>query len=163
MVKISLQGWGPGFHPWFKKIPWRRELQLTPVFLPGEFHGQRSLAGYSSWGHKESDMIERLTLWEVVKWRQTYLTTMFFFHVNFLKIISWNSPRNVAPEHTVSKEELKTELTFCEHKKSGIIEWRSEENAGHSYWLWEKLLLCIDLTTCGTQKMRHTDTPITES
>ena len=34
---------------------WRREWQLTPVFLPGEFYGQRSLAGYSPWGHKESD------------------------------------------------------------------------------------------------------------
>ena len=34
----------------------------TPVFLPGEFHGQRSLAGYSPWGHKESDTTERLTL-----------------------------------------------------------------------------------------------------
>ena len=42
--------------------PWRREWQLTPVFLPGEFHGQRSLACYSPWGCKELDMIEQLTL-----------------------------------------------------------------------------------------------------
>ena len=40
--------------PWVRKIPWRREWQLTPVFFPGECHGQRSLAGYSSWGCKES-------------------------------------------------------------------------------------------------------------
>ena len=40
------------------KIPWRRKWQPTPVFLPGEFHGQRSLVGYSLWGHKESDMTE---------------------------------------------------------------------------------------------------------
>ena len=33
-------------------MPWRRKRQPTPVFLPGEFHGQRSLAGYSPWGHK---------------------------------------------------------------------------------------------------------------
>ena len=33
------------FDPWVRKIPWRREWQLTPVFLPGEFHGQRSLTG----------------------------------------------------------------------------------------------------------------------
>ena len=39
-------------------IPWRKEWPPTPVFLPGEFHGQRSLAGYSSWGHKEVDMTE---------------------------------------------------------------------------------------------------------
>ena len=43
-------------------MPWRWEWQPTPVFLPGEFHGQRSLVGYSPWGHKESDTIERLTL-----------------------------------------------------------------------------------------------------
>ena len=42
------------------KIPWRRKWQPTPVFLPGEFHGQRSLAGYSPQGHKESDTTERL-------------------------------------------------------------------------------------------------------
>ena len=36
-------------------IPRRRERILTPVFWPGEFHGQRSLIGYSSWCHKESD------------------------------------------------------------------------------------------------------------
>ena len=40
----------PGFHPWVGKTPWRREWQPTPVFLPGESHGQRSLVGYSSWG-----------------------------------------------------------------------------------------------------------------
>ena len=34
------------------KIPWIRAWQLTPVFLPGKFHGQKSLAGYSPWGHK---------------------------------------------------------------------------------------------------------------
>ena len=43
------------------KIPWRREWQPTPVFLPGEFCGQKSLTGYSPWGHKESDLAERLT------------------------------------------------------------------------------------------------------
>ena len=45
------------------KIPWRREWQLTPVFLPREFHGQRSLAGYSSWGRKELDTIKWLSMY----------------------------------------------------------------------------------------------------
>ena len=44
-----------GFNPWVRKIPWRRKWQSTPLFLPGKFHGQRSLAGYSPWGHKELD------------------------------------------------------------------------------------------------------------
>ena len=50
-----------GFNPWVGKIPWRRKWQPTPVFLPGEFHGQRSLAGYSPCDHKELDTIEQLT------------------------------------------------------------------------------------------------------
>ena len=40
------------------KIPWRREWLPTSVFLPGGFHGQRNLAGYSPWGCRESDTIE---------------------------------------------------------------------------------------------------------
>ena len=48
-----------GFNPWVRKIPWRREWLPTPVFLPGEFHGQRTLVGYSPWGQKESDTAEQ--------------------------------------------------------------------------------------------------------
>ena len=51
-----------GFNPWVGKIPWRREWQPTPLFLPEQFHGQRSLADPSPWGCKESDTIEQLTL-----------------------------------------------------------------------------------------------------
>ena len=51
-----------GLIPWVEKIPLRREWQPTPVFLPGESHGQRSLAGYSSWGCKELDTTERLNI-----------------------------------------------------------------------------------------------------
>ena len=40
---------GPGFDSWVGKTPWRRKWQPTLVFLPGEFHGQRSMVGYSSW------------------------------------------------------------------------------------------------------------------
>ena len=49
-----------GFDPWVRKIPQRRAWQPTPVFLPGESHGQRSLGGYSPWGSKESDTTEQL-------------------------------------------------------------------------------------------------------
>ena len=47
-----------GFDPWVGKIPWRRAWQPTPIFLPGESHGQRSLGGYSPWGCTESDTTE---------------------------------------------------------------------------------------------------------
>ena len=42
--------------------PWRKKWQPTPLFLLGEFHGQRSLVGYSPWGHIELDTTEQLTL-----------------------------------------------------------------------------------------------------
>ena len=47
LVKNPPAMWKPGFDPWVGKIPWRRERLPTPVFLPGESHGQRSLAGQS--------------------------------------------------------------------------------------------------------------------
>ena len=53
------------------KIPWRRECQPTPIFLPGQIHGQRSLAGYSLWGLKESDTTEWLTLFLSLSGSQT--------------------------------------------------------------------------------------------
>ena len=49
------------FDPWVGKIPWRRRWLLAPVFLLGEFYGQRSLADYSPEGHKVSDTAKRLT------------------------------------------------------------------------------------------------------
>ena len=47
-----------GSIPGLGRFPWRRPWQPTPVFLPGESYGQRSLAGYSPWGYKESDTTE---------------------------------------------------------------------------------------------------------
>ena len=43
------------FNPRVREIPWRRKWQPTPLFLPGESFGQRSVVDYSPWGHKESD------------------------------------------------------------------------------------------------------------
>ena len=49
-----------GFNPWVRKIPWNRKWQPTPVFLSGKSHGQRSLVGYSPWGHKELNATEHV-------------------------------------------------------------------------------------------------------
>ena len=64
-VKVSAWNTGdpgliPGFDPWVGKIPWRSKWKPTSVLLPGKFHGQSSLVGYSPWGRKESDTTERL-------------------------------------------------------------------------------------------------------
>ena len=64
---------GDRFSPWVGKIPWRGEWLPTPVLLPGEFLGQRSLVGYSPWGHKELDMAEQLST-------HTYSQTHLFIH-----------------------------------------------------------------------------------
>ena len=62
MAKNPSASGRPGFNPWVGKIPWRREWLPTPVFWPGELHGQRSLAADSPWGRKESDTTKWLSL-----------------------------------------------------------------------------------------------------
>ena len=51
-----------GWDPWVGKILWRTAWQLTPVSLPGESHGRRSLTGYSPWDHKELDTTEHVPI-----------------------------------------------------------------------------------------------------
>ena len=65
----------PRFNPWVRKIPWRREWQPTPIFLPGESHGQQSLVGYSPLGSKESDTAEQLTF------------SLFFFSMQLQSLV----------------------------------------------------------------------------
>ena len=61
-VQCVRPGFDPGLNPWVGKIPWRREWLYTPVILPWQFQGQRSLGGYNPWGRKELDMTEQLSL-----------------------------------------------------------------------------------------------------
>ena len=68
---ICPQGGSPGFTPWVRKIPWRRKWQPTPVFLPGESHGRRSMVGYSPQCRKESGTTEQL-----------------HFHFHFLSLVN---------------------------------------------------------------------------
>ena len=75
--KIWLQCRRCRFDPWFGKISWRRKWQPTLVFLPGDFHGQRSLVGSSPWGHKESESwavkkaeCQRIDAFELWCWRR---------------------------------------------------------------------------------------------
>ena len=73
-TQIQSLGWEDPLG-WFSDS-WRREWLLTPVFLPGESHGERSLVGYSSWSRKELDMTEWLTLFKKPKelnWKETIL------------------------------------------------------------------------------------------
>jgi len=75
---------------WVQSLGWEDSLEkgrvLTPVFLPGEFYGQRSLVGYSPWGRKESDMSERLTL-SLSVIREMKTKTMRYFTLVRMSII----------------------------------------------------------------------------
>ena len=59
---FSRQEYRLEFDPWVRKIPWSRKWQPMSVFLPGKYHGQRSLVGCSPWGCKESETTERLSV-----------------------------------------------------------------------------------------------------
>ena len=87
-TELNWQCWRPGFNRWNRKSPWRREWLPTPVFLPGESHEQRSLAGYSPWGHKESDTTEQLSL-SFFKKRRKYLllfSQKYLFRLSLVSI-----------------------------------------------------------------------------
>ena len=77
------------FGPWFGKIPWGRKWQPILVFLPGESHGQRSLAGYSPWSCKESEhTLTWLTVVSIHYIPQTYLHYNWKFvpHILIVKL-----------------------------------------------------------------------------
>ena len=61
-VKNTCNPEDSGSIPGVGNVPWRREWLPTPVFLPGEFYGKRSLVDYSPWGRKEVEMTEKLSL-----------------------------------------------------------------------------------------------------
>ena len=67
---------------WAAEIPWRREQQPTPAFLPGEFHGERNPRGYSPWGRKESDMTERLSLLLYFRAQISFIPIIIQCHYN---------------------------------------------------------------------------------
>ena len=84
---------------WVGTIPRRREWLPTLVFLPGEFHGQRSLVGYSPWGHKVSDMTEQLILSLQLPKEKSFksvnlllLLLSHFSHVRLCATRPWDSP-----------------------------------------------------------------------
>ena len=84
--------------PWVGKIPWRRKWQPTPVFLPGESHGLRSLVGYSPRGRRVG---------------HNWVTSLsFFFHNGLAKETQGRSPSSVCP---LSLWEHKWMLSHCSH------------------------------------------------
>ena len=94
-----------GFNLWVGKIPWSRKWQCVPVFLPGKFHGQRSLVVYSSWGHKESDMTELLNSITHVFYVSLFIV-LSVGHVLFFGT-PWNAACQASLSFTISQSLLK--------------------------------------------------------
>ena len=82
----------PSFELWVGNIPWRRVWQPTPVFLPGESQGHRSLAGYSPWGRTESDITERprtsTIQWMTILW--VLFVCLFFLFLLLQTVLLWH-------------------------------------------------------------------------
>ena len=91
----------PGFNPWVGKIPWRREQLPTPIFWPGEFHGL-----HSSWGHKESNMTEPLSLFRFLRLWENNNNESSFLKININCTIE--GP-NISPLHHIVHLKLMSE------------------------------------------------------
>ena len=98
----------PGFDPWVGKIPWRREWQPITVFLPGEFHGERSLAGYSPWGCQESRLgdLHYIKNWSIHRDLYLISTLIWMNGRDTGAAPSWN---RAPKDHTKGKREVMTE------------------------------------------------------
>ena len=90
-----------GFDFWVEKIPWRRKWQSTPEFLPRKSHGQRSLAGYSPWGHKESDTTD--ATWHT----STHQDSIQSLSCVQLFVTPWTAARQASLSFTNSQSLLK--------------------------------------------------------
>ena len=78
-------------NPWVVQIPWRRKWQPAPVFLPGEFHGQRILVGYSPWGCKRV-----VHNWSDLAWSMyTNIHTYAYIHTNTCTHIHTSTQRDI--------------------------------------------------------------------
>ena len=101
-------------HSWVRKIPWKRAWQPTPLFLPGEYHEQRNLAGYGPWGHKELDM---------TKWLTTATLMLFTWENHSLVyrkkkemiIINWE----ISVQKLTMLDQIQGDQTKCYHKTIG--------------------------------------------
>ena len=115
------------FDPWVRKILWRREWESTPVFLPRESHGQRSLTGYSLWNHKQLDMTERLTLLLLLLLllyfsdKETKIQRSQLIHVKSLnrsvEVFTSNPMCNTPDSFTAKKRKLPNDVEHLYHRK----------------------------------------------
>ena len=109
-------------YPLQYSCPWKREWLSTPVFLPAEFQGQRSLVGYNAWSCKQSDITERLTLSlpsALPLLRTLFLLLLYQLHLRPSGIRYWKLGTPVL-WHRQTSHFLIDQANFREKKQNGI-------------------------------------------
>ena len=115
-----------------REIPWRREWLPIPVFLPGEFHWQKSLAGYSPWGHTESDTTERLT--------HTHMNSFILVHLK-TKRTWWDFKKNVNYQNLNWQSNISHDKKYQAHTVLPKLQRKNNtNNTFHKTEEMEKLL-----------------------
>ena len=130
--------WETWVQSWVGKILWRRKWQPTPVFLPGESHGQRNLVGYSPWGRKESDMTEWLSHTHTLV--ITPRTTLQNWPEGIAAAMSWAAiPRRALPQ---SQELLSPNTELSSSAQNALppdscrVPSLGQPSAGFHSWAW---------------------------
>ena len=165
-VSISLRH---GLNLWVGKIPWRRAWQPTPVFLPGESHGQRSLTGYSPWYFKESDTTEQLNAHASTKKKHVLLLSNHFLALCYPKYL-----QNVCARDIAENQRILVSLTFftlwsllvkVDRAFSGVRGRILFSLSGSEVWAFQHLIsnfgdiffkLCISLELEMREKNKNT-------
>ena len=134
------------FNSWVAKIPWRRDRLPTPVFLPGESHAQRSLASYSPWGSKESDVTEQLGIAQHGLWQPRLgclqLAWLLYIHHR----VAQRTHATKAPDCLVFSEEKWLQFPSpkgfmqlsCRFKATSVLRYLSDETL--NFRLFDSLL-----------------------
>ena len=122
-ASVCLQFRRPGFDPPVGKIPWRRKWQPTPLLLPGEFHGQRSLVGYSLWDRRETHRTEQLhfsfgnrVIADVIDCDEVTLEKgQPLTHYDW---ISYREGEVCTQAHIQGEDHMKVKMTICKPRQS---------------------------------------------
>ena len=130
-----------GFDPWIRKIPWSRKWQPAPAFWPGEFHRQRSLAGYILWGHKELGTTEELNT-------HTHMNRHISLQNNSSSIMRGVSPNRQnfcqVPEKRLESICRGNSVVLCKNKLGGLLLTLPHFQTSHkaavikAVWPWQQ-------------------------
>ena len=137
------------FDPWVGKIPWKREWLSTPVFLPGEFHGQRSLVGYNPWSRKESGH-DWVTNTQKLKSANHIVKLYLETRSSSLYSYRWVHRKHESVSRVFSRTML-IALNACVW--SSVTFTRLEQEQG-----WVLLLFSLFLAKCLEQYLTHSGT-----